>query len=120
METNLCTSRVKAYLDQLLVPLARNLSPFHRDGLRRELRAHLWGRVDAYQELDYSEEDAVTEALKQFGGANDFARQWRQEWITHVCPSVWREAWASSCQALRLSVPALAATWLGVYLIAEQ
>jgi len=117
METNLCTSRVEAYLDQLLVPLARNLSPFHRDDLRRELRTHLWGRVDAYRELDYSEEDAMTEALKQFGGAGDFARQWRQEWVISKQRSAWAEIYQASLSALRLSVPALAATWLGVYLL---
>ena len=117
METNLCTSRVEAYLDQLLGPLARNLSPFHRAELRRELRTHLWGRVDAYRELDYSEEDAMTEALKQFGGAGDFARQWRQEWVISKQRSAWAEIYQASLSALRLSVPALAATWLGVYLL---
>ena len=111
------STRVDAYLDQLLVPLTRNLSAFHRDELRRELRAHLWGRIDAYRELDYSEEDAVTEALRQFGGANDFTKQWRQEWLTHVCTGTWREVWASICQALRLAIPALAATWLIAYVL---
>jgi len=104
-------------LDQLLGPLARNLSPFHRAELRRELRTHLWGRVDAYRELDYSEEDAMTEALKQFGGAGDFARQWRQEWVISKQRSAWAEIYQASLSALRLSVPALAATWLGVYLL---
>jgi len=113
----MASARVEAYLDQLLVPLARNLSPFHRDDLRRELRTHLWGRVDAYRELDYSEEDAMTEALKQFGGAGDFARQWRQEWVISKQRSAWAEIYQASLSALRLSVPALAATWLGVYLL---
>ena len=113
----MASARVEAYLDQLLVPLARNLSPFHRAELRRELRTHLWGRVDAYRELDYSEEDAMTEALKQFGGAGDFARQWRQEWVISKQRSAWAEIYQASLSALRLSVPALAATWLGVYLL---
>ena len=111
------STRVEAYLDQLLVPLARNLSDFHRDELRRELRAHLWGRVDAYRELDYSKDDAVTEALRQFGGANDFARQWRQEWIAGERCSACNEIFMASISGLRLSLPALAATWLGVYLL---
>ena len=111
------SARLEAYLDQLLVPLARNLSDFHRDELRRELRAHLWGRVDAYRELDYSEDDAVTEALRQFGGANDFARQWRQEWIAGERCSAWQEIFTASLSALRLSLLALAGTWLGVYLL---
>ena len=71
--------RVEAYLDQILAPLARRLSPFHREELRRELREHLWARVDAYRELGQSENEAVTEALRQFGGAEDFTRQWRRE-----------------------------------------
>lgn len=110
-------NRLEAYLDQLLVPLARNLSGFHREELRRELRAHLWERVDAYRELDYSEEDAVTEAVQQFGGAKDFTRQWRQEWLAGERCSTCREIWAAFLSALRLSLPALAATWLGVFLL---
>jgi len=73
--------RVEAYLDQILAPLARRLSPFHREELRRELREHLWARVGAYRELGQSEDEAVTEALRQFGGAEDFTRQWRREWM---------------------------------------
>ena len=117
MEPDFSASRLEAYLDQLLVPLARNLSDFHREELRRELRAHLWGRVDAYRELDYSEDDAVTEALRQFGGANDFARQWRQEWIVGERCSACHEIFTAAISALRLSLPALAGTWLGVYLL---
>lgn len=117
MEPDFSASRVEAYLDQLLVPLARNLSDFHRDELRRELRAHLWGRVEAYRELDYSQDDAVTEALRQFGGANDFARQWRREWVTSERRGTWEEIYIASMSALRLSLSALAATWLGVYLL---
>ena len=108
-------TRMEAYLDQMLAPLTRNLSDFHRDELRRELRAHLWERVDAYYELGQSEEDAVTEALQQFGGASGFTRRWRQEWVTSDRRGVWQEIWESSCQALRLIVPALVATWLIAY-----
>jgi len=114
----LCTSaRVEAYLDQLLVPLARNLSDFHREELRRELRTHLWERVDAYRELGQSDEEAVTEALKQFGGSGDFARQWRQEWVMNRQCGVWQELWSAACSALRLSVPALVGTWLVAYVL---
>ncbi len=66
--------RVEAYLDLILTPLSRRLSPFHREELRRELREHLWARIDAYGELGQPEGEAITEALRQFGGANDFAR----------------------------------------------
>lgn len=105
-------TRVEAYLDQLLIPLARNLSDFHRDELRRELRAHLWGRVDAYRELDYSEEDAVTEALRQFGGANDFARQWRQEWLRKPPKLTLREVYEAGKLALRPTLLGLAGVML--------
>jgi hypothetical protein len=78
---NSAPRRVEAYLDQVLAPLTRSLSAFHQQELRRELRAHLWERISAYQELGMIEDEAVTEALCQFGGAEDFLRQWRREWI---------------------------------------
>lgn len=94
--------RLEAYLDQLLVPLGRKLSAFHQQELRRELRAHLWGRIDAYRELGQSENDAVTEALKQFGGAKDFTRQWRHEWtkVPAVSASTLR-LWKAGRSALK-------------------
>lgn len=95
------SARVEAYLDQVLAPLMRQLSPFHRDELRREMRAHLWGRVDAYQELGQSEDDAVTEALRQFGGAEDFLRQWRHEWKGAVPQT----SLLDFQQAIRLALP---------------
>lgn len=103
--------RVDAYLDQVLAPLTRELSPFHRDELRRELRAHLWERIEAYRELGQSEDNAVTEALQQFGGAEDFLRQWRAEWLTFDRQSAGRELWVAMRSALRLSVPMLLASW---------
>ena len=79
--------RVEAYLDQILAPLARRLSPFHREELRRELREHLWARVDAYRELGQSENEAVTEALRQFGGDENAVRGVNpylfDRWICH-------------------------------------
>ena len=104
--------RVEAYLDQILAPLARKLSPFHREELRRELREHLWARVDAYRELGQSEDGAVTESLRQFGGAEDFTRQWRREWTKTPQRLTLREVWEAMRPALRpslivlLSVPA--------------
>ncbi len=102
---------VDAYLDQVLVPLSRRLSAFHRSELRRELRAHLWERIEAYYELGQSEDDAVTEALRQFGGAEDFTRQWRTEWLMFDRQGAGRELWAATGAALRLSVPMLLAFW---------
>ena len=99
--------RVEAYLDQILAPLARRLSPFHREELRRELRAHLWARVDAYRELGQTEDEAVTGALRQFGGAEDFTRQWRREWVRTPPNVTLREVWEATRPALRLSLPVL-------------
>lgn len=105
--------RVEAYLDQLLVPLGRKLSAFHREELRRELRAHLWGRIDAYRELGQSETDAVTEALQQFGGAKDFARHWRREWtkVPAISASTLR-IWEAGKVAFKPALGGIAAAFL--------
>ncbi len=100
-------ARIEAYLDQVLAPLTRQLSAFHRDELRRELGAHLWERVDAYQELGKSEDDAVTEALKQFGGAEDFLREWRREWRQAAQTDTRGGLWQATVTGLRLSMVAL-------------
>lgn len=92
--------RVEAYLDQMLAPLTPRLSPFHRDELRRELREHLWARIEAYRELGQSEDEAVTEALHQFGGAEDFLRQWRREWKKAPCQTTYRDICEAGRQAL--------------------
>ena len=99
--------RVEAYLDQILAPLARRLSPFHQEELRRELREHLWARIDAYSELGQPEDKAVTEALQQFGGAEEFMRQWRREWTKTPPKVTLRAIWEATRPALRLSFPAL-------------
>ncbi len=99
--------RVEAYLDVILAPLARRLSPFHREELRRELRAHLWARVEAYRELGQPEDEAVTEALCQFGGAEDFTRQWLREWTKTPSRVTLHEVWEAARPALRLSLVAL-------------
>ena len=99
--------RVEAYLVQILAPLTRRLSPFHQEELRRELREHLWARVDAYRELGQSEDEAVTEALRQFGGAEDFMRQWRREWTEPPPRVTLHEIWEATRPAFCLSALAL-------------
>ncbi len=99
--------RVEAFLDQILASLGRGLSPFYQEELRREMRAHLWARVDAYGELGQAEDEAVTEALRQFGGADDFLRQWRQEWRAVDRRGLWREIWDAAKPAMHLSLLAL-------------
>ena len=110
-------TRMEAYLDQMLAPLTRGLSAFHQGELRRELRAHLWERVDAYQELGQPEDDAVTEALRQFGGADDFTRQWQREWRTMERTSTGREIGAATLTALKLCVPLLVLAWIAARLL---
>jgi hypothetical protein len=110
---NSAPRRVEAYLDQVLAPLTRSLSAFHQQELRRELRTHLWERVSAYQELGHSENDAVTEALRQFGGAEDFLKQWRLEWQKTPPQAVLREIATATRCALLLSLPALLMTCPG-------
>ncbi len=100
-------SRVEAYLDQILAPLARRLSPFHQDELRRELRGHLWARVDAYRELGMAEIEAVTEAMLQFGGAEDFLHQWQCAWTLAARDTARRELWHATLAGLYLSLPTL-------------
>lgn len=102
------TARVDAYLDQVLAPLTRRLSPFHQQELRRELRTHLGERVDAYRELGHSEDGAVTEALKQFGGAEDFARHWRREWLRQPSKLTLRDVYDAGKLALRPSLLGIA------------
>ena len=105
--------RVEAYLDQILAPLARRLLPFQQDELRRELRDHLWKRIEAYRELGQPEDDAVTEALTQFGGAEDFLRQWRREWTkTAAVSAPTLRIWNAGKAALRPSLVGITAAFL--------
>ena len=107
------STRMEAYLDQILIPLTRRLTPFHRAELRRELKAHLWERVDAYRELGHSENDAVTEALQQFGGAEDFVEEWKQKWTSLSGPLTLRIIYKAGKSALRPSLQGI----LGVNLL---
>lgn len=104
--------RVEAYLDAVLTSLPR-LSAFQLDELRREVREHLWSRVEAYKELGQAEDDAVTEALQQFGGGKDFMKQWKHNWAKPPPQSMLRELWVATRCALLLSIPAMLITCLG-------
>ena len=111
--------RVEAYLDQVIAPLTRRLSAFQQQELRRELREHLVARLAAYQELGMTEDDAVTEALRQFGGAGDFLRQWQQEWRKTPPQAILREIGLATRCALLLSFPALLLTCPGSPALAQ-
>ncbi len=101
--------RVEAYLDDVLAPLARRLPDAERAELRRELRAHLWERLEAYRELNLTEDEAVAGALSQFGGAEDFARQWAREWRHHSRRLAFHAAYTAGTQALGLTLAGIAA-----------
>jgi len=103
--------RVEAYLDAVLASLPRRLSAFQISELRRELRTHLSERVAAYEELGQTEDDAVTEALRQFGGGKDFVKQWRREWKKPAARITLREVW----EATRLALPVSLAAQILVY-----
>jgi len=109
--------RVEAYLDQILAPLSRRLSSFHRDELRRELRAHLWERITSYRELELTEDEAVTEALRQFGGAEDFLLQWQRGWAKTTQRVTLREVWEAARPAWRPSLAGIACAFLPVVAI---
>lgn len=103
---NSAPRRVEAYLDAVLTALPRRLSAFQISELRRELRTHLWERVAAYEELGQTEDDAVTEALSQFGGGKDFVKQWRQDWKKTPHRVTLREIWEATRLALPVSLSA--------------
>ena len=49
----------------------------------------------------------MTEALRQFGGAEDFTRQWRREWRNAKPSMRLHDVWQAARPALRLLLPAL-------------
>ena len=101
--------RVETYLDQVLAPLTRRLPDAERAELRRELRAHLWARLEAYRELGLTEEEAVAGALSQFGGADDFAWHWTWDWQRHSLLLFLRAICTAGGQALGLTFAGIAA-----------
>ncbi len=105
---NSAPRRVEAYLDTVLASLPRRLSAFQLEELRRELRTHLWERVAAYEELGQTEDEAVTEALTQFGGGQDFLKQWRREWKKPTKRMTAREVWEATRSMLRPTLTSLA------------
>ena len=113
---NSAPRRVEAYLDTVLASLPRRLSPFQLGELRREIRTHLWERVAAYEELGQTEDDAVSEALTQFGGGKDFVKQWRREW-TKMPRLTLRDVCRAGRQALIPCLISLAASLVPFVLV---
>jgi HAAS len=99
---------VAAYLDRVGASLAGLLPEERRAELRAELRDHLEALIAAHEELGASPEEAVTAALRQFGGADDLARAWRS-----AGPPALRSRIAAAAGGLACAgSAALAATWL--------
>jgi hypothetical protein len=62
------------------VPLV-GVAPYaRRQELRAELRAHLLSMVAAYEELGSPPEEAIGQALRQFGDPRRLGRRWAREW----------------------------------------
>src|SRR5262249_43238863 len=51
-----------------------------RQELRAECRAHVHALCEAYRELGSAPEEAILQALRQFGDPHRLGRRWRQEW----------------------------------------
>jgi hypothetical protein len=69
-------ARIEDYLDHLCAPLVGRMPYPQRQALRAEARQHLDMRIAAYTELGSAPDEAVEQALKQFGDPGDLARQW--------------------------------------------
>ena len=111
--------RVEAYLDQVLAPLTHRLPLFHQQELRRELRTHLGERISAYQELGMTEDAAVTEALRQFGGAEGFLEHWKQKWAPLSGPLTLRVLYEAGKSALRPSLQGIVGINL-LYIVIQE
>jgi len=72
-------SRIGAYLDRTCAQLFVSLPQEEALQQRAEMQSHLESLVEAHIELGYSEAEAVTLALEQFGKEQSVARAWKQE-----------------------------------------
>ncbi|MCW3096718.1 MAG: hypothetical protein JWL77_2336 [Chthonomonadaceae bacterium] len=72
-------ARIDAYLNQTCAPLFLSLSQEEAMQQRAEMRSHLESLVEAHVELGFSEAEAVTLALEQFGKEQNVVRAWKQE-----------------------------------------
>jgi hypothetical protein len=67
------------YLDQVCAPLKAAMPEARSNEYRAEMRIHLKERIAAYQELGATPEQAIADALRQFGDSGYIARHWQQE-----------------------------------------
>jgi hypothetical protein len=81
--------RIEEYLDRIDAPLIGHVPRARRLELRAELALHLDALVEAHQELGATPDEAVTDALRQFGDPLHVGQEWRQ--VNPVCNS--RRSW---------------------------
>ncbi len=74
-------SRLESYLSEVAARL-KGLPAVRRNEELREMRGHLLSRVEAYQELGETEQEAIESTLRQFGPpvevAGGLTRAWRR------------------------------------------
>jgi hypothetical protein len=92
--------RVEDYLDRVCAPLVGRVQYAERVELRTELRAHLEALIAACGELGVAPEEAVRQALAQFGAPGSVAQAWLR-------------GWERTAPEARASSP-LPATWIGM------
>lgn len=74
-------NRIEGFLDALLGSLGDALPAEKIADLRREIRSHLDARISAYAELGSSREEAVCEAIEQFGDSRSALAAWATAWM---------------------------------------
>jgi len=72
-------ARIDAYLDRTCAPLFVSLPQNEALQQRAEMQSHLESLVTAHIALGFSETEAVTLALEQFGKEQSVAKAWKQE-----------------------------------------
>jgi hypothetical protein len=78
--------RIDDYLDHLYAPLVGRVPYDVRQQIRSELRTHLEALVAAGQEIGASPDQAIREALAQFGDPRRVAREWIRSWRRSAPP----------------------------------
>jgi hypothetical protein len=121
VETAPRDARLEAYLDRACTSLAGRLAPSERRELRAELAAHLDSLVDAYQELGSERDEAVEQALVQFGDPGLICKHWPEDRSPSTNPTAqaWRAGAAGSVLALS-AFAASAALLMGDRLVAAS
>jgi len=93
--------RIEEYLDHLCVPLMRRVPYAIRAELRVELRAHIDALIDASLELGRPPDEAVRDALMQFGDPRALGSEWLRGWNGGRLGSPVPSARPAACVALR-------------------